>query len=192
MSLYPETVARCQHIKVNGVQCGCPAVNARRFCYFHNQHRQQQAEINSHKRQQSEEMTLPLLEDANAIQMELARIMLLLLKKEIDPRIAGQLLYSLQTAAANLKRTNFEPEPTRVVVKAQVSSQASLGSFRLVHSRRSRIRRSVGMHQPGAARRRTPEIRRSHARPHAKQRHIQGRNVYQRPEKEIHVQTLVK
>jgi hypothetical protein len=104
-----------------------PRRHARRFCYFHNQHRQQQAEINSHKRQQSEEMTLPLLEDANAIQMELARIMLLLLKKEIDPRIAGQLLYSLQTAAANLKRTNFEPEPTRVVVKPKSVAKRPLG-----------------------------------------------------------------
>ena len=26
MSLYPKTVKRCQHIKVNGTQCGSPAL----------------------------------------------------------------------------------------------------------------------------------------------------------------------
>jgi len=33
-SLYPE-IARCQHIKINGVQCGSPALLNRKFCFFH-------------------------------------------------------------------------------------------------------------------------------------------------------------
>ena len=35
MSLYPESVARCRHIKVNGTQCGSPALREEKYCYFH-------------------------------------------------------------------------------------------------------------------------------------------------------------
>jgi hypothetical protein len=35
MPLYPESVARCRHIKVNGTQCGSPALRAEKYCYFH-------------------------------------------------------------------------------------------------------------------------------------------------------------
>ena len=116
MPLYPETIARCQHIKVNGTQCASPAVHARRFCYFHNQYRQKTLQINSNLQQQRGKVTLPLLEDANSIQMGLVQVMRLLLTQQIDHRTAGVLLYGLQTASANLKHTLFEPEPTRVVV----------------------------------------------------------------------------
>jgi hypothetical protein len=30
-----ENVPRCQHIKVNGTQCGSPALRNRRLCFFH-------------------------------------------------------------------------------------------------------------------------------------------------------------
>jgi hypothetical protein len=30
-----EDVPRCQHVKVNGTQCGSPALRRRRHCYFH-------------------------------------------------------------------------------------------------------------------------------------------------------------
>ena len=32
MANYPD---RCQHIKVNGTQCGSPALRRNRFCFFH-------------------------------------------------------------------------------------------------------------------------------------------------------------
>ena len=35
MSLYPVTVKRCQQIKVNGTQCGSPALRDAKHCYYH-------------------------------------------------------------------------------------------------------------------------------------------------------------
>ncbi len=127
MSLYPETIARCQHIKVNGTQCGSPAVRAQRFCYFHNQFRQKQLQINSNMQQQRWKITLPLLEDANSIQMGLVQVMRLLVTQQIEYRAAGLMLYALQTASANLKHTSFEPEPTRVVIDRKSVNRRPLG-----------------------------------------------------------------
>ena len=127
MPLYPETIARCQHIKVNGTQCASPAVHARRFCYFHNQYRQKQLQINTNIQQQRGKITLQLLEDANSIQMGLLQVMNLLLTRQIDHRTAGVLLYGLQTASANLKHTLFEPEPTRVVIDRKSVARRPLG-----------------------------------------------------------------
>ena len=35
MALYPKRVARCEHVKVNGTQCGSPALRDQPYCYFH-------------------------------------------------------------------------------------------------------------------------------------------------------------
>src|SRR5208282_973663 len=35
MSLYPISIRRCQHIKVNGTQCASPALRNEKVCYFH-------------------------------------------------------------------------------------------------------------------------------------------------------------
>ena len=127
MPLYPESIARCQHIKVNGTQCASPAVRARKFCYFHNQFRQKQLQINSNIQQQRWKVTLPLLEDANSIQVGLAEVMRLLVTQQIDHRTAALMLYALQTASANLKHTLFEPEPTRVVIDRKSVNRRPLG-----------------------------------------------------------------
>jgi hypothetical protein len=34
-----QDVPRCQHIKVNGTQCGSPALHRRHHCFFHNRMR---------------------------------------------------------------------------------------------------------------------------------------------------------
>ena len=40
--LYPPSIARCQHVKVNGVQCGSPALKNRKLCHFHQRWQQEQ------------------------------------------------------------------------------------------------------------------------------------------------------
>ena len=35
MSLYPSHILRCQHIKVNGTQCGSPSLRECKYCYYH-------------------------------------------------------------------------------------------------------------------------------------------------------------
>ena len=74
-------------------------------------------------------MTLPVLEDADSIQMGLVEVMRLLVTQQIDHKTAGLLLYALQTASANLKRTSFEPElPTRVVIDRGCVGRRPIGA----------------------------------------------------------------
>jgi hypothetical protein len=74
-------------------------------------------------------MTLPVLEDANSIQVALMQVIRFLLAAQIDHRTAALLLYALQTASANLARTNFEPElPTRVVIDQDTVASRPIGA----------------------------------------------------------------
>ena len=85
--------------------CGSPALRGLPFCYFHERWRR----IRPHRRPgDAPRLQLPLLEDANAIQMALQQVMQAILDNQIDNKRAGLLLYALQTASANLKRTDFE------------------------------------------------------------------------------------
>ena len=129
MSLYPESIARCQHLKVNGTQFGSPALRKQRFCYFHKDWRQKRLQINVNIRREQGALTLPVLEDANSIQVALMQVMRLLLTAQIEHRTAGLLLYALQTASANLARTTFEPElPTRVVIDRATVARRPIGA----------------------------------------------------------------
>jgi hypothetical protein len=109
-------VPRCQHVKVNGTQCGSPALRRKRFCYFHDSYRQTQARLMA---AQSEEVclsNLPLLEDANSVQVAVMHVIQLLGSGKLDTRVAGLMLFALQTASANLKHVNFEAEKVTDVV----------------------------------------------------------------------------
>ncbi len=109
-------VPRCQHIKMNGIQCGSPALHRRRQCFFHERAREQHNRIVKDQFKQAR-FVLPLLEDANAVQMALMQVMQLLAWGEMDHKMAGLLLYGLQTASSNLTYVDFEPdEPTDVVI----------------------------------------------------------------------------
>jgi len=100
-------VPRCQHVKVNGTQCGSPALRRKRFCYFHDNYRQTQARLMA---AQSEVClsNLPLLEDANSVQVAVMHVIHLLGSGKLGTKVAGLMLFGLQTASANLKRVNFE------------------------------------------------------------------------------------
>ena len=56
---------------------------------------------------------LPLLEDANSIQMAIQQVAEAVLEERIDNKRAGLLLFALQTAACNLKNTDFDPKQLR-------------------------------------------------------------------------------
>ena len=101
---------QCQHIKTNGLQCGSPALRERKFCYFH----QRTRELH-HLRKKRPEMKLyiPLLEDANAVQIAIQQVAEAIAEERIDTKRAGLLLFAFQTAACNLKNTDFEPQKLR-------------------------------------------------------------------------------
>jgi len=129
MSLYPHSIPRCQHIKVNGTQCGSPALRRHRLCYFHKSWQQTRIVLNADRARRARAVfDLPMLEDANSIQVALMQVMRLILSGQIDAKNAGLLLYALQTASSNLARTNFEPTiKTRVVIDPRTVNQTPLG-----------------------------------------------------------------
>ena len=98
---------RCLHVKSNGVRCGSPAMRRNAFCFFHDRY------YNA-----SVEDTFPPLEDANAVQVALMQVLDRLRREALRPgsldlRAVNSLLYGLQTAAFNSKRTSFDSFTTR-------------------------------------------------------------------------------
>ena len=129
MSLYPNSIPRCEHLKVNGTQCGSPALKRNHFCYFHKRWHETRIVLNANRaRRGRAALDLPVLEDANSIQVSLMQVMRLILSGQIDPKTAGLLLYALQTASSNLKRIDFEPVvKTCVVIDPKTVDQTPLG-----------------------------------------------------------------
>src|SRR6266478_1753622 len=126
--LYPPSIARCQHVKVNGVQCGSPALKNRKLCHFHQRWQQGRIQLNANRSRRSRySLDLPILEDANSIQVALMQGMRLLLTNQVDHRTAALLFYALQTASSNLSRTTFEPRPQQVVIDPSSIADTSLG-----------------------------------------------------------------
>ena len=126
MPNYPN---RCQHIKVNGTQCGSPALRRNIHCYFHKRHHEERIVLNTDRARRNRNVTidLPVLEDANSIQVSLMQIIRLVVAGQIDAKTAGLVLYALQTASANLARTNFEPYMRNVVLDPRNVSESQLG-----------------------------------------------------------------
>ena len=110
-----EDVPRCQHVKVNGTQCGSPALRRRRRCYFHEGVRAERVKLKTDPYAKYE-FEMPLLEDANGVQVALMRVLQMFARGQMDAKKAGLMLYGLQTASANLKNTKFEAEKVTDVV----------------------------------------------------------------------------
>ena len=102
-----ENVPRCQHVKINGTQCGSPALRRRRHCFFHERIRRERAKIAADTSAQRG-FDLPLLEDANSVQVALMKTIQMLGCGRLDHRTAGLILYALQTASVNLRNAEFE------------------------------------------------------------------------------------
>jgi len=128
MPLYPEKVARCQHIKINGTHCGSPALRREIYCFFHMRWALKSMEIDESRQRERWNATLALPEDADSIQMGLGEVIRLMLTRQVDHRTAALTLYALQTASANMKHTSFEPEPTTVVIDRECVGQRPIGA----------------------------------------------------------------
>ena len=77
MQSFPD---RCQHLKINGTQCGSPALRRNRFCFFHKRFQDERIRLSADRaRRGVATFILPVLEDANSIQIALMQVMRLLL-----------------------------------------------------------------------------------------------------------------
>src|SRR5437899_3647739 len=116
LTYYEYRVPRCQHIKTNGTQCGSPALRNGEYCYFHRRWRITTVDLSHSAHHVTTEFVLPVLEDADSIQLTLGHIMRMIVCRQVDTKSAGLLLYALQIASANLRRTRFEPYHKDVTV----------------------------------------------------------------------------
>lgn len=102
--LHPNA-KQCAFIKIDGTQCGSPAqVNHGGdgiHCHFHFDHQE---------RLFPKHVTLPPLEDGNAIQAATTTVLNALLYDRIDKSKATGLLYGLQLAQNNLKHMTLAPK----------------------------------------------------------------------------------
>ncbi len=108
----------CQHIKTNGARCGSPALKDKLFCFYHERCRTLKFEYGRPNLEYSRfrELILPVFEDSHSIQFSLHQITERILRRQIDPREAGLVLYALQIASCNLKHLDAEiPEPSEMV-----------------------------------------------------------------------------
>jgi hypothetical protein len=122
-----DNVPRCQHIKMNGTQCGSPALRWRRQCFFHERIRRERAKIAKDMSAQRR-FDLPLLEDANSVQVALMKTIQMLGSGRMDHRTAGLMLYALQTASINLRNADFEADDvTEVVINRNDVHRTDLG-----------------------------------------------------------------
>ncbi len=125
----PDYPNRCQHLKINGTQCGSPALRRNRFCFFHKRFQDEQIKLSADRsRRGVATFVLPLLEDANSIQIALMQVMRLLISQQLDHKTASLLLYALQTASTNLRMTRFEPFLHEVVLDPRTVADTPLDS----------------------------------------------------------------
>jgi hypothetical protein len=118
---------RCQHLKVNGTQCGSPALRRNRFCYFHKRFQDESINLSADRaRRGVATFVLPLLEDANSIQIALMQVMRLLVSQQMDHKTASLLLYALQTASVNLRMTKFDPWRHDVILDTRAVGETQL------------------------------------------------------------------
>ncbi len=126
MANYPD---RCQHLKVNGTQCGSPALRRNRFCFFHKRFQDERIRLSADRaRRGVATFILPVLEDANSIQIAIMQVMRLLLSQQIDHKTASLMLYALQTASTNLRMTNFKPRVHDVILHPADAANTPLDS----------------------------------------------------------------
>jgi hypothetical protein len=124
---YDVHIPRCTHIKTNGTQCGSPALRGRRFCFFHKNWQGQRIALNVQPAAPLS-FTMPVLEDADSVQVALMQVMRLILAGQLDPKIAGLLLYALQTASLNLRHMKLEPlRHETVVIDPRTVADNNLG-----------------------------------------------------------------
>jgi hypothetical protein len=113
---YDVHIPRCAHIKTNGTQCGSPALREQRFCFFHEKWQGQEIALKAEQPPEQPCFTMPLLEDANSIQIALMQVIRLVVTRQIDPKVSGLLLYALQTASLNLRQMQLQPRRHETVV----------------------------------------------------------------------------
>jgi hypothetical protein len=102
---------RCRHIKVDGSGCGSRAITGEKHCYWHQT-----------LYRQPKKLELPALEDSNALQIALNRVVQAIVAGNTDVRTASSLLYAFSLAQVNLRHitAGVAPPETQEEKKARI------------------------------------------------------------------------
>jgi hypothetical protein len=118
-------IRRCQHIKVNGTQCGSPARRNEPHCHYHRENQPARVRVGGDT---GVDVLMPVLEDAQSIQSVVRQVAMLVLGGKIENKQAGLVLYALQIASVNLKRIAAEkPRPEQVVIDPEKVAETAMG-----------------------------------------------------------------
>jgi len=105
-----DMAPRCQWLKQDGTACRSPQMKQHIYCFAHRQMAQARELM----------LMLPVVEDANAIQVGLMRIQKALIEDTISMKKAGLLLYSMQLAMTNVGQTTFGQAKDEEMVRETV------------------------------------------------------------------------
>jgi len=111
-----DEAPRCGWMREDGTACKSPRMRKDIYCYAHCQMRQARAE----------NLWLPALTDANAIQMAVMLVQRALIDDEISEKKAGLLLYSIQIAATNVDKTTFGESDEEMVTDMEPEDEAMI------------------------------------------------------------------
>ena len=121
-------IRRCHHVKVNGEQCGSPALRGKCYCYFNYRfHHLGAYGVKPRGPRNASAALFPVLEDGNSIQAAVMQVVRLILAKEIDNKEAGLLLYALQIASRNLDHLKATPWHDTIVVDPLLVKYSRIG-----------------------------------------------------------------
>jgi hypothetical protein len=108
-----DMAPRCQWVRQDGTSCGSPQMKQHIYCFAH----KQMAEARELM------LMIPVVEDANAIQVGLMRIQKALIEDTISMKKAGLLLYSMQLAMTNVGQTTFGQAKDEEMVRVTVDEE---------------------------------------------------------------------
>ena len=116
MPQYPT----CSHIKEDGVFCGVAAVRNQKYCYPHLTERGRRLRRARALRDNAPyRVEIPSLDNPYAVRNAITEIVQALGSGQLDPRVAGKMLYGIQLARAENKRiAQMEAAATDAVPQA--------------------------------------------------------------------------
>jgi hypothetical protein len=127
--MYSPNIPRCQHIKTNGTQCESPRCAATASATFTRSGTTSASSSTPPAlAAPAPPSTSPSSRTPDSVQVGLMQVMRLTLTGQLDSKTAGLMLYALQTASLNLRRTNFEPlHKTDIVIDPRRVDETLLG-----------------------------------------------------------------
>src|SRR5271165_4795265 len=94
----------CRHLHPDGAYCGSRALRERKYCYYHLMERGRRLRrARALRDNQPYRLQIPSLDNPYAIRAALSDVAQALAAGQLDPRVAGKLLYAIQLARAENK-----------------------------------------------------------------------------------------